>query len=128
MKALKNNKKATGHASLFIELKNGKITVTHGTFKTVLMRFKATSVEWEAIFQKIKDIKNPPRPAFFDVSSVGRDDLKSQGYRTKGITDETMKFIASKMGEAITNGDYWSALDYACDYCDIPKLKNHNNG
>ena len=43
-----------GAASIFIELKDGIITVTHGTDKVTLKEFEANQHSWKKIWQGIE--------------------------------------------------------------------------
>lgn len=50
----------------------------------------------------------------FQVSSVCREDLLSQGYDRKqvlALDDSDMQHIADKMGESFCDMGYWEALD-----------------
>jgi hypothetical protein len=50
----------------------------------------------------------------FTVTSLTRADLEQEGYIWQNISDDTMVFIARKLGEYIINTDYWAALELAC--------------
>lgn len=50
--------KERGHASIFIEIKNGVITVTHGTDKVTLAEWVAQGNDWDQLWQTINKLKN----------------------------------------------------------------------
>lgn len=50
-----------GEASILLELKDGIITMYHGTDQRVLHEVEATSGMWEQMFDSITDVLyNPP--------------------------------------------------------------------
>ena len=67
---------------------------------------------------------------YFQITTVHRDDLESQGFDVSGVTDEQMETIARKMEGAYTGNDtYWIDLRIiAGEYAEIPlKPENWDN-
>jgi hypothetical protein len=59
---------------------------------------------------------------FFEVCSISKDDIESQGFDSGSLDENDMVRIASKMDDLILEGcDYWNALDAACEYWEIPR-------
>lgn len=50
--------KERGHASIFIEIKDGIITVTHGTDNVVLQKWEAQGNDWDQLWKTIMQLKN----------------------------------------------------------------------
>ena len=50
--------KERGAASVLIELKNGVITVTHGTDNVVLQQWTAQGQDWDQLWKTIMQLKN----------------------------------------------------------------------
>ena len=48
---------------------------------------------------------------FFEVTAVSRDDLKAAGFDAEGVTDETMRRLASDLGDALVADGFWPALE-----------------
>ena len=46
-----------GHASIFVELKDGRITVSHGTDHVTLAKWKANSGDWDRIWHLINQLQ-----------------------------------------------------------------------
>lgn len=62
--------------------------------------------------------------SYFIVSQVSRDDLRSEGYDSEGVSDVTMQEIANKMGSFYTeSGNYWSDLSLACEQLGIKQIR-----
>ena len=49
--------KERGHASIFVELKDGVITVYHGTAKEILAQWTANTGDWDKIWETINKLK-----------------------------------------------------------------------
>lgn len=58
---------------------------------------------------------------YFEISSVHRDDLESEGYDVSNVDDGTMEQLASKMGNAYTDSAFWIDLDIIAEGLKIPK-------
>lgn len=59
---------------------------------------------------------------FFEVCSVNKEDIESQGFDASSLDENDMVRIASKMDDLIRDCcDYWNALDAACEYWEIPR-------
>jgi hypothetical protein len=60
--------------------------------------------------------RNADDDEFFDISAVSREDVATiYGESANNLTDEDMKFLANKMGDADTSGSYWDKLEIFCD-------------
>lgn len=58
---------------------------------------------------------------FFEVCSISKEDIESQGFDSGSLDENDMVRIASKMDDLIRDCcDYWNALDAACEYWDVP--------
>ena len=57
----------------------------------------------------------------FNITSVHREDLKSRGFDTSKIDDNTMKRLASKMSDAYLENSFWIDLEIIAEYLNIPK-------
>lgn len=63
---------------------------------------------------------------YFEVCSVNKGDIEKQGFDASKMTDEDMTRIASHMDNLIREGcDYWTALDGACEYWEVPKKRGN---
>ena len=61
---------------------------------------------------------------YFQITTVHRDDLESQGFEISHITDGQMETIASKMADAYTGNDvFWIDLKIIAAYIGIPGKK-----
>ena len=59
---------------------------------------------------------------YFEVCSVSKEDIESEGFDASHLTTEDMERIASKAGSLICDGcDYWPAITEACRYWDVPE-------
>lgn len=59
---------------------------------------------------------------FFEVCSVSKEDIEQEGFDASKLTAEDMERIASKQGDLICDCcDYWTALEGACEYWDVPR-------
>jgi hypothetical protein len=56
---------------------------------------------------------------FVPISSIGvypgvmvsREDFEGRGYDTSKTSDERMKYIAQKIGDSLTENNYWETID-----------------
>lgn len=63
----------------------------------------------------------------FPAVVLSREDLEAVGFLSD-IDDETMKKIASKLGDRLVEyGGYWEILESVCEYYNIPKDKVKKN-
>lgn len=59
---------------------------------------------------------------YYEVCSLSKEDIEQQGFDASKLTAEDMQRIASKQGDLICDCcDYWTALDGACEYWDVPR-------
>lgn len=64
---------------------------------------------------------------YFPVLTLHADDLKCEGYDATKIDDDTMKEMAQKIGEGMTDPGFWISLGTVCDEMKIPKLENNDD-
>ena len=60
----------------------------------------------------------------FVITSVSREDLKEIGFDTSEVSDETMEYLAKKLGNDYCEQLFWSSLEIIAEYLEIPK-KEH---
>ena len=60
----------------------------------------------------------------FVISEVSREDLEEIGFDTSEIPDETMEYLAKKLGDDYCEQLFWSSLKIIAEYLEIPK-KEH---
>ena len=59
---------------------------------------------------------------FFEVCSVSKEDIEHVGFDASKLHEDDMQRIASKQGDLILDCcDYWTALEGACEYWEIPR-------
>lgn len=59
---------------------------------------------------------------FFEVTAVSRDDLKAAGFDPEGVTDETMRRLASDLGDALVTDGFWPALEIIAENLGIKRI------
>ena len=52
-----DDRRERGSASLFIELKDSKITVKHGTTNEIMFTTKAVDGDWKKLWSTIQELK-----------------------------------------------------------------------
>ena len=60
----------------------------------------------------------------FVISEVSREDLEEIGFNTSEVSDETMEYLARKLGDDYCEQLFWSSLKITAEYLEIPK-KEH---
>lgn len=60
----------------------------------------------------------------FVITSVSREDLEEIGFDTSEVSDETMEYLAKKLGNDYCEQLFWSSLEIIAEYLEIPK-KEH---
>lgn len=60
----------------------------------------------------------------FVITSVSREDLEEIGFDTSKVSDETMEYLAKKLGNDYCEQLFWSSLEIIAEYLEIPK-KEH---
>ena len=60
----------------------------------------------------------------FKITSLSRDDFKSEGYDPSQLTDAEMERIASKMADAYCECCFWVALRFHAEDRELPRI-NH---
>lgn len=63
---------------------------------------------------------------YFDITSVSRHDLEHEGYDTSNVDDDTMRRLASKMGDDYVEQLFWIQIPILAEYLGIP-LKQEEN-
>lgn len=59
---------------------------------------------------------------FFEVCALSKEDIEQAGFDAGKLSEEDMQRIASKQGDLILDCcDYWTALEGACEYWEIPR-------
>lgn len=59
---------------------------------------------------------------FFEGCSLSKEDIEKAGFDASKLDAEDMEHIASKQGDLISDCcDYWTALEGACEYWDVPR-------
>ena len=61
----------------------------------------------------------------FVITSVSREDLEEIGFDTSEVSDETMEYLAKKLGNDYCEQLFWSSLEIIAEYLEIPK-KEHD--
>lgn len=63
----------------------------------------------------------------FVITSLSREDFKTQGFNPESLTDDQMREIASEMADFYVGyGDFWDSVDgYAKDY-ELPFLDDED--
>lgn len=57
----------------------------------------------------------------FVITEVSREDLEELGYDTSEVSDETMEYLAKKLGNDYCEQLFWISLDIIAEYMEIPK-------
>ena len=57
----------------------------------------------------------------FVITEVSREDLKELGYDVSEVSDETMEYLAKKLGDDYCEQLFWTSLDITAKYLEIPK-------
>ena len=57
----------------------------------------------------------------FVISEVSREDLEEIGFDTSEVSDETMEYLARKLGDDYCEQLFWSSLEIIAEYLEIPK-------
>lgn len=57
----------------------------------------------------------------FTITSVCRADLESAGFNTKGVDDDVMSELASKMANAYCDMGFWEDLKILAEHLGIKK-------
>lgn len=64
---------------------------------------------------------------FYLVLELGRADLIREGYDVSKVNDDTMKEIATRMGDGMTDPAFWISLRTVADEMKIPKLEKKDD-
>lgn len=75
--------------------------------------------------EDIHDVSLPQE--FFEISSVAREDLEEKGYDTSNVTDDQMRNLAKRLGNAYVENEFWIDLEIIADYLEIPKKIDNGN-
>ncbi len=59
----------------------------------------------------------------FVISEVSREDLEELGFDTSEVSDETMEYLAKKLGNDYCEQLFWTSLKITAEYMEIPKKK-----
>lgn len=73
-----------------------------------------------------KMITNKMDTTYFKISSVSREDLEHKGYDTSNVDDDTMRRLASKMGDDYVEQLFWIQIPILADYLGIPLKQKEN--
>ena len=57
----------------------------------------------------------------FVIIRVSRGDLDNIGFDTSEVSDETMEYLAKKLGDDYCEQLFWSSLEIIAEYLEIPK-------
>ena len=57
------------------------------------------------------------------ISELSKEDLEERGFDTSNISEETMKKLASKLGDDYCENLFWTSLDIIAESMNIPKKK-----
>ena len=60
----------------------------------------------------------------FVITRVSRGDLKAIGFDTSEVSDETMEYLAKKLGDDYCEQLFWSSLEIIAEYLEIPKKES----
>ena len=60
----------------------------------------------------------------FVISEVSREDLEAIGFDTSEVLDETMEYLAKRLGVNYYGQLFWSSLKITAEYLDIPKKES----
>ena len=60
----------------------------------------------------------------FVITKVSREDLEEIGFDTSEVSDETMEYLAKKLGNDYREQLFWSSLEIIAEYLDIPKKES----
>lgn len=87
--------------------------------------------EFQDVFNRYYDyffemITNKMDTTYFPVTHTCREDLEEIGFDTSKVDDDTMKRLASKLGDDYCEQLYWSSLPIIAEYLEIPKRKKKN--
>ena len=59
----------------------------------------------------------------FVISEVSREDLEELGYDTSEASDDTMEYLARKLGDNYCDQLFWTDLENMAEFLRIPKRK-----
>ena len=59
----------------------------------------------------------------FVITEVSREDLEELGFDTSEVSDETMEYLAKKLGNDYCEQLFWISLKITAEYMEIPKKK-----
>jgi hypothetical protein len=59
----------------------------------------------------------------FPISYVSREDLEAKGFDTSEVSDETMEYLAKKLGDDYCEQLFWISLEIMAEHLEIPKKK-----
>lgn len=87
--------------------------------------------EFQDIFNRWYDyyfemITNKMDTTYFEITSISREDLEHAGYDTSDVDDDTMRKLASKMGDDYCEQLFWVQLPIIADYLGIPLKQKEN--
>ena len=74
--------------------------------------------------EEVSDVSLPQE--FFGISSVAREDLEEKGYDTSNVTDDVMRQVAKRLGNAYVENEFWIDLEIIADHLEIPKKSDNN--
>ncbi len=80
-----------------------------------------TDEEWEHVKEAVyREAQQHGFYGGFPITSVAREDLKTQGFDTSNVTDEQMAEIADHMADAYCVDAFWVELEVIAEDMGIP--------
>lgn len=62
----------------------------------------------------------------FTILSLSREDFEAVGFIATELDDETMEYIARKLGDVLmSGGDYWLFLEQYAEENDLPRTEEN---
>ena len=77
--------------------------------------------QWGMVVKYLDETRGE-RTGYFTVCELHRDDLKERGFDGSKVSDQTMKRLAMKLGNACIEG-FWIDLPIVAEALEIPKRK-----
>lgn len=74
----------------------------------------------------VHDVRELPKLDSMPVLTLSRDDLEYQGY-DPNISDDKFMALGHSVAKYLDMNDFWVSLQYACDYHEVPLLKEQND-
>jgi hypothetical protein len=69
----------------------------------------------------------PSRFEPFDIASVCRKDLESQGFDTENVDDDIMRELAKEMAYAYLDNSFWADLNVIAEDLKIPRKGDYKD-